>query len=137
MSASQESGLDTPSPTAGIFWDGLAAGELRFQKCGGCGKVRHPPASACAVCGAEGWDVVTGSIEGVVHSWAIPRLPDAPSPPTAKDRCVVLVDLALGPRILGHYENGGAATPAIGDAVTGRIDRFGSYPIVIFARKGG
>jgi hypothetical protein len=26
-----------------FFWDGTAAGELRIQRCGGCGALRHPP----------------------------------------------------------------------------------------------
>src|SRR5437763_6269751 len=25
------------------FWDGTRAGELRIQRCGGCGLLRHPP----------------------------------------------------------------------------------------------
>ena len=35
------------SPDTAFFWDGTAAGELRIQRCGGCGALRHPPGPMC------------------------------------------------------------------------------------------
>lgn len=43
-----------PGPTPGIedkpFWDYCQQRELRFQRCAGCGRFRHPPGPACPHC---------------------------------------------------------------------------------------
>jgi len=36
-----------------FFWDGTARGELRIQRCGGCGALRYPPGPMCPACGAD------------------------------------------------------------------------------------
>ena len=35
-----------------FFWAGTAVGELRVQRCDGCGTLRHPPGPMCPSCGA-------------------------------------------------------------------------------------
>src|SRR6516162_10733483 len=35
-----------------FFWEGTARGELRIQRCRGCGTLRHPPGPMCPACGA-------------------------------------------------------------------------------------
>ena len=40
------------SPDTEFFWQGAAIGELRIQRCGACGALRHPPGPACLSCGA-------------------------------------------------------------------------------------
>ncbi len=40
------------SPDTEFFWDGAAVGELRVQRCDGCGALRHPPGPMCPSCGA-------------------------------------------------------------------------------------
>lgn len=51
------------------FWDGLAAGELRMPRCGGCRRWRWPAHWRCAACG--GWDQTWEAVEpsGTVYSW--------------------------------------------------------------------
>src|SRR5215469_9615448 len=39
------------SPDTEFFWAGARQGELRIQRCGGCGALRHPPGPACPRCG--------------------------------------------------------------------------------------
>ncbi len=39
------------SPDTEFFWAGTAAGELRVQRCDGCGTLRHPPGPMCPSCG--------------------------------------------------------------------------------------
>jgi uncharacterized OB-fold protein/acyl dehydratase len=58
-----------------FFWDGLAAGELRIQKCAGCGSLQHPPVVRCPGCGAYefGWQVASG--RGRVYSHVEPVHP--------------------------------------------------------------
>ncbi len=52
-------------------WDGTAAGELRIQRCGGCGALRHPPGPMCPACGAArpGYLVAAGAPGRSTATW--------------------------------------------------------------------
>jgi hypothetical protein len=85
------------------FWDGCRAGELRLQKCTGCGALRYPPASLCPDCGGgeAGWVALGG--RGRVFSWItvthpIPREVYEGEVPYV----VALIDLAEGARIASN-----------------------------------
>ena len=45
----QPEGIPLPSPSelSRPYWEALAAGELRFQRCGACGAATHTPAVMC------------------------------------------------------------------------------------------
>lgn len=49
--------LPTPSPVAAhdaaVFWSWCRKRELRFQKCGACGRFRHPPMPFCPHCRSD------------------------------------------------------------------------------------
>lgn len=53
------------------FWSGLKGGELRFQRCGGCGHYRYPIAPICPCCLADDfvWTPVSG--RGRVFSYVV------------------------------------------------------------------
>lgn len=82
------------------YWDGLAGGEVRLQKCGKCGFHQYPAESFCYDCGAQEmtWTEVKG--EGTVYSFIVvhqsyhkafePFLPYA----------VAVVQMDEGPRML-------------------------------------
>jgi uncharacterized OB-fold protein len=65
------------------YWEGLAAGELRMQRCDGCDAWRWGPVWRCADCGS--WDLTWRQVEpvGTVYSWIrthqafVPALADA------------------------------------------------------------
>ena len=42
--------LPVPDDVSRPFWDGCAAGELRMQACGACGRLRFPPRPMCPWC---------------------------------------------------------------------------------------
>lgn len=48
--------MPRPEPTMDEqgFWDACARKTLRFQACGACGSLRHPPAPICGACHATG-----------------------------------------------------------------------------------
>ena len=61
------------------FWAALRAGELRIQRCDGCGVLRHPPRPVCAHCGGteRGWEAVSGA--GEVWSFTVVHPPTLPA----------------------------------------------------------
>lgn len=60
------------------LWSHWAAGELRFQRCDGCGTVQHPPGAACFRCHSRSMSVSAVSGRAEVVSWsAVHRAPAA------------------------------------------------------------
>lgn len=74
-------GFPRPAPTrdAAPFYEAAARGELRFQRCSGCGTFRHYPRPTCPSCLSRefSWELSTG--RGVVHTWTIVRGPTLPA----------------------------------------------------------
>jgi uncharacterized OB-fold protein len=83
-----------------FFWAGTAVGELRIQRCGECGELRHPPGPACLRCGALSPDHVIASGAGEVYSYVVHHHP--PVPGRQLPIVVVLVELAEGVRMVGE-----------------------------------
>jgi uncharacterized protein len=100
-----------PAPPSGLirpavnrdtefFWAGTARGELRIQRCGGCGELRHPPGPMCPSCGETKPEYVVASGLGEVYSYVVHHHPPVPgrTPPFV----VALVELAEGVRMLAE-----------------------------------
>ena len=88
------------SPDTAFFWAGTAAGELRIQRCEGCGRLRHPPGPRCPACGAAkpGYQVAAGT--GEVYSYLVHHHP--PVPGKQVPFVVALVTLTEGVRMVGE-----------------------------------
>lgn len=98
-----------------FFWDGLAAGELRIQKCNACGVLRHPPGPMCPHCHAFDRGYVVAGGHGSVFSWIehhAPKLPGKQLPAT-----IALVELDEGVRMVGEILTPPSGGVEIGDAV--------------------
>ena len=93
------------------FWDGTQAKELRIQKCGACGALRHPPGPACPTCGAFDREFIVASGLGTVFSLVVHRHP--PVPDKELPIVLALIDLDEGVRMLGEVP--GELDLAIGD----------------------
>jgi uncharacterized OB-fold protein len=102
-SASQESRV-LPAPMSNrdfdFFYEGLALGELRVQKCDGCGTVRNPPGPMCPHCRSLKWTALKCSGTGKVFSFTTHHHP--PLPNFATPHTVILVDMAEGFRLVGR-----------------------------------
>jgi hypothetical protein len=86
-----------------FFWAGTAAGELRVQRCGGCGALRHPPGPMCPSCGAMSprpLEYVVAAGAGEVYSYVVHRHP--PVPGKKLPLVIALVQLAEGVRMTGE-----------------------------------
>jgi uncharacterized protein len=89
------------SPDTEFFWAGTAIGELRIQRCGRCGALRHPPGPACLACAAaekQEYQVAAGT--GTVYSYVVHRHP--PVPGKQLPIVIALVELAEGVRMVGE-----------------------------------
>jgi uncharacterized protein len=88
------------SPDTAFFWDGAAAGELRIQRCGACGELRHPPGPMCPACGAARPGYVVAAGTGEVYSYVVQHHP--PVPGKQLPIVVALVQLPEGVRMTGE-----------------------------------
>lgn len=82
-----------------FFWAGIEAGQLLLQKCGACGRLRHPPVPMCAACHSLHWAPHAACGRGTVHTWIISR---HPSEPEAAPRLVALIELEEGVRLVSN-----------------------------------
>ena len=98
---------------AAHFWDGCAAGELRYQRCSACTALQTYPRAYCLRCGATAleWRAAAGT--GTVY--ALTRVERAPTDEfrALAPYVIVLVDLTEGYRMMAH----GAPGLSIGDRV--------------------
>jgi uncharacterized OB-fold protein/acyl dehydratase len=89
------------TPDTAFFWAGTAAGELRIQRCAGCGALRHPPGPMCPACGVPadgGYLVAAGT--GEVFSYVVHHHP--PVPGKKLPLVVALVELPEGVRMVAE-----------------------------------
>jgi len=75
-------------------------GELRFQRCGSCGRWRHPPRYRCAACGSAEWSWDPSTGQGWVWSWTVTHQALHPSYTNDVPYAVMVVELAEGPRVV-------------------------------------
>jgi len=83
-----------------FFWEGVAVGELRIQRCSGCGALRHPPGPMCPRCQSLEWDAVVSSGRGRIYSYVVAHHP--PVPPFTYPNAIVLVELEEGTRLVSN-----------------------------------
>ncbi len=82
------------------FWNGLALGEVRLQKCGQCGAHQYPAESFCYACGAQAmaWVAVAG--EGTVYSFTVVHQQYHKAFKEFLPYTVAIVQMDEGPRML-------------------------------------
>jgi uncharacterized OB-fold protein len=104
------------------FWAGLAAHELRAQRCTSCGAHRLPAAPICPACLADGYQWVPVRDSGTLWSFVVYRR--ALSPAFAEDipYAVGSVELDEGLFLLSRIDAPVDAI-AIGDRMTARYDQ--------------
>lgn len=130
MQAAESGALDAP------FWDGLAAGQLRVQRCCDCRNWTWPPQWRCGRCGSWSFEWAAVPMDGVVHSWtytprALGKGFDGEAPYVS-----VLVELpaAGGVRLLGCLD-GEESEVVIGDPLTGFVATDPEGPVLRWARS--
>lgn len=92
-------GMLAPGPTdehAAAFWRFGAAGELRVQRCSGCGRRRFPPRPLCPSCHSfdHEWERLSG--RGRIWSFVVSHPPLLPAYGEQAPYAVVVVELEAG-----------------------------------------
>ena len=106
-----------PDPDSEPFWQGAAAGELRYQRCGACDTAIFFPRSICPECGAPNPDWLTSDGSGTVYACSTVHR----APPAFKDDApytVLLVDLDEGFRMMSRLVDADPDAVSVGDRVT-------------------
>lgn len=81
------------------FWDGIAAGQLRLQRCRACARFVFYPRSICPHCMSAELEWVDADGAGVVHSYTVVHRA-APGFAEEAPYVVALVELVEGVRML-------------------------------------
>ena len=89
------------TPDTAFFWAGTAVGELRIQRCQGCGALRHPPGPFCPACG-DGSSRGTSSRPVPARSSATWSIITRRCRASACPIVVALVQLPEGVRMVGE-----------------------------------
>ena len=114
----------------------LARGQIRFQKCGGCGAFRHPARWICPDCLAETWawaEVGGGATVEYLVRYETAFDPRGPAVPY--DTAIVRLD--EGPRLTTNLLGGGAPGRAIGGRCRLEIGRAPDGSMTLYARAEG
>jgi uncharacterized OB-fold protein len=128
------------------FWAATAAGELRVQSCGACGRRRMPPRPMCPACRSTEIEWAPTSGRGRIWSFAVPHPPLLPAYQDLAPYNVVVVELEEDPsiRFVGNVvAEAGApidsvdpATLAIGQAVRVVFDQVDDVHLPRWVRTG-
>lgn len=114
-----------PRPTmnrdSAFFWEGVEKGELRIQRCGGCGSLRHPPRPMCPACRSLDWEYLVASGRGEVYSFVVHHHPPVYGFETPF--AIALVELEEGTRIVGNLSGVDPSDVQVGMQVEVRFER--------------
>jgi uncharacterized OB-fold protein len=70
--------LPQPDPVTQFFWDGVAAGELRIQRCQTCGHYIHYPKVLCRYCQSDKLEGERVSGRATLYTWTVAVQPFHP-----------------------------------------------------------
>ena len=125
-----------PEPNSEPFWEGVKAGELRYQTCNDCNTLVFNPREHCPNCLSNNlkWNLSKG--EGEVYTFSIVRQNRVPGFVEMGAYCVAYIDLDEGFRMLSTVV--GVANPLTDIHVGQRVrisfepQDTGDYPIPVF-----
>ncbi|MCM5571213.1 Zn-ribbon domain-containing OB-fold protein [Burkholderiaceae bacterium FT117] len=110
------------------YFDALAAGALKIQRCEACSRHVFYPRVQCPHCGADrlAWVQPTGL--GTVYSTTVFRR----KPADGGDQQIALIDLDEGVRMMSRVENVDPAAVRIGMRVKARVAQQDGAPVLVF-----
>ena len=106
------------------YWEGLAQGELRIQRCNACSKAVFYPRSICPHCHADSLSWITASGRGIIYSYTVAHqgfgsfAEDVPF-------IVIIVELEEGVRMMSRLVDATREHAAVGKAVQVTFEHVG------------
>ena len=109
--------LPAITPENKPFWDACKAGELRMQRCTGCGHVRYPINPICPRCLSPAAEWVRLSGRGTVFSYIVFHQVYNPAYKDDVPYNVAMIQLEEGPRMFSNVVGVPNDQVKVGDAV--------------------
>ncbi|MDN8618475.1 Zn-ribbon domain-containing OB-fold protein [Variovorax ginsengisoli] len=108
-----------PNPTADSrpFWDGCAAGELRYQRCARCGQTQLIPRALCAACQHDQLQWQTSRGLGRILSFTVVHRAPTPAFKEEVPYVIAIVDMEEGFRLMVNVKDGAGKALSIGQPV--------------------
>lgn len=94
--------LPCPNAQTQPYWDGAAAGELRYQRCVGCDHVQRIPRSLCEKCQGSQLDWQDSQRTGTVLTFTIVHRAPLPVFKDMVPYVIVIVDMDEGFRVMAN-----------------------------------
>ncbi len=115
--------LPVPTPVSRPFWEGLAAGKVRIQKCDACGSWVFYPRSRCSCCLSDQlrWRDVSGN--GTLYTFTIARQPTSPHFAGETPQLLAVVELDEGVRLTTNLVDVEEVDIRVGMRVKARFER--------------
>ncbi|MGW6459771.1 Zn-ribbon domain-containing OB-fold protein [Streptomyces sp. NPDC055078] len=126
-----------PTPDTQPYWDGARAGELRIQRCRGCGEHYFYPRPFCRYCASHDTEWTVASGRATLVSYVVNHRP-APGYENISP-VIALVRLDEGPRMLTNIVGTDAETGdlprhlPLGLRLRVRFDERGEHVLPVFA----
>ena len=125
-----------PEPDTKPYWEGVQAGDLRYQTCDACSSVNFYPTAHCQKCGNGKLTWKTSKGEGEVYTFSVVMQNRIPGFQELGAYAVAYVDLDEGPRLLTNVMVDGDPTTQVKIGQRVKVDfekqDSGDYPIPIF-----
>lgn len=109
--------LPRPNSHTQPYWDGAAAGELRYQCCADCGSVQIIPRGFCEGCQSSMLDWRVSKSLGTVLTFTIVHRAPLPVFKPMTPYAIVIVDMDEGFRVMANALPEAQAALAIGKRV--------------------
>jgi uncharacterized OB-fold protein len=106
-----------PTPETLPFWEGAAAGQLRYQECTLCGAVQLLPRGVCAACHGDALEWRRSAGRGRILSHTTVHRAPTPAFRDAVPYVILLVDMDEGFRLMVNLAGGEQPGLAIGAPV--------------------
>ncbi len=94
--------LPRPNAQTQSYWDGAAAGELRYQHCSGCGHVQRIPRSLCEQCQSSRLDWKRSQRTGTVLTFTTVHRAPLPVFKDMVPYVIAIVDMDEGFRVMAN-----------------------------------
>lgn len=94
--------LPRPNAQTQAYWDGAAAGELRYQRCAACGHVQLIPRSLCEQCQSKQLEWLVSARNGQVLTFTTVYRAPLPAFKAMVPYVIAIVDMDEGFRVMAN-----------------------------------